>query len=194
MLRQTKGILMINKTTSLLDLVKVYNAIPNLSCSNIIKRSADLNWYTHTWSGYSIINDSLSPNTEFLRAPVDNIIKLQLVPIINECISNYKIEMDIEINGFSHPQLNKYDTGTKMLPHHDHIHSLFSGPIKGIPILSVVGLLNDDFEGGEFVFWNDEVIKLVAGDVLIFPSLFAYEHQVNMITKGSRYSFVSWAY
>ena len=185
---------MINKTTSLLDLVKVYNAIPNSSCSNIIKRSADLPWHTHAWSGYSTTYDSFSPSTEFLRAPVDNIIKLQLVPIINECISNYKIEMDIEINGFSHPQLNKYDTGTKMLPHHDHIHSLFSGPIKGIPILSVVGLLNDDFEGGEFVFWNDEVIKLVAGDVLIFPSLFAYEHQVNMITKGSRYSFVSWAY
>jgi predicted 2-oxoglutarate/Fe(II)-dependent dioxygenase YbiX len=187
---------MINKTTSLLDLVKVYNAIPKSSSSNIIKRSADLTWYKHSWSGYSTTKGSPSANTEFLRAPADNIIKLQLIPIINECLDNYKIdiEMDIEINGSSHPQLNKYDTGTMMLPHHDHIHSLFSGPIKGIPILSIVGLLNDDFEGGEFVFWNDELIKLVAGDVLIFPSLFAYEHQVNKITKGSRYSFVSWTY
>jgi len=187
---------MINKTTSLLDLVKVYNAIPNLSCNNIIKRSANLSWHTHAWSGYSTSSDSPSPNTEFLRAPVDNIMKLQLVPIINECISNYKtdLEFSTEINGSSHPALNRYDIGTKMLPHHDHIHSLFSGPIKGIPILSIVGLLNDDFEGGEFVFWNDEVIKLIAGDVLIFPSLFAYPHQVKTITKGSRYSFVSWAY
>jgi hypothetical protein len=187
---------MINKTTSLLDLVKVYNAISNLNCSNVIKRSADLPWHTHAWSGYSTSSDSPSPNTEFLRANIDNLMKLELFPIINECISNYKIdiELDIEINGFSHPSLNRYDTGTKMLPHHDHIHSLFSGPVKGIPILSIVGLLNDDFEGGEFVFWNDEVIKLVAGDILIFPSLFAYLHQVKTITKGSRYSFVSWAY
>jgi predicted 2-oxoglutarate/Fe(II)-dependent dioxygenase YbiX len=187
---------MINKTTSLFDLVKVYNVMPNSTCSNIIKRSADLPWNTHAWSGYSTTTDSLSPSTEFLRAPADNIIKLQLIPRINECLDNYKIdsEIDIEITGCSHPSLNKYDTGTKMLPHHDHIHSLFSGPIKGIPILSIVGLLNDDFEGGEFVFWKNEVIKLVAGDVLIFPSLFAYEHQVNTITQGSRYSFVSWAY
>jgi len=185
---------MINKATSLLDLVKVYNAIPKSSCGNIIKRSADLTWHTHRWAAYSTIKESPSANTEFLRAKIDNLMKLELVPIINECISNYKIEMDIEINGSSHPNLNRYDTGTKMLPHHDHIHALFSGPVKGIPILSIVGLLNDDFEGGEFVFWNDEVIKLVAGDVLIFPSLFAYEHQVNTITKGTRYSFVSWAY
>ena len=187
---------MFNKATSLLDLVKVYNAIPKSSCSNIIKKSADLTWHTHSWSGYSTIEASPSTNTEFLRSPVDNVMKLQLIPRINECLDNYKIdsEIAIEITGSSHPSLNRYDTGTKMLPHHDHIHSLFSGPIKGIPILSIVGLLNDDFEGGEFVFWNDEVIKLVAGDVLIFPSLFAYQHQVNIITKGSRYSFVSWAY
>ena len=187
---------MINKTTSLRELIKVYKDIPNSICSNIIKKSDNLPWYTHTWAGYSTINDSLSPNTEFLRAPVNNLMKLELFPIINECISNYKIDinLDIDTHGFSHPQLNKYDTGTKMLLHHDHIHSLFSGPIKGIPILSVVGLLNDDFEGGEFVFWNDDIIKLEAGDLLIFPSLFAYEHQVKTITKGSRYSLVSWVY
>ena len=189
---------MLNKSTTLLDLVKIYKAIPESVCSSIIKRADELSWKTHTWHDYSNTVDSLSPSTEFLRAPIDKLMKLQLVPIINECLSNYiqdiNLGLDIEVVGISHPALNRYDTGTKMLPHYDHIHSLFDGKVKGIPILSVVGLLNNDFEGGEFIFWNDEVIKLETGDIVIFPSLFAYTHQVTTITKDSRYSFVSWAY
>ena len=40
-----------------------------------------------------------------------------------------------------------------MAEHCDHISSLFDGQIKGIPMLSVVGQLNDNFEGGEFVMF-----------------------------------------
>ena len=189
---------MLNKSTTLLDLVKIYKAIPDSVCSSIIKRADELSWKTHGWTNYSKEVASFSPSTEFVRAPIDNIMKLQLVPIINECLANYQqdinCEISIDINGTSHPALNRYDTGTKMLPHYDHITSLFDGKVKGIPILSVLGLLNDNFEGGDFVFWNDEIIKLTAGDIVIFPSLFTYPHQVTTITKGSRYSFVSWAY
>ena len=169
--------------------------IPKSKCESIIKRSDSLNWRPHKWYNYSTATNYINSNTEFLRAPVSNIMKLELFPIINECLANYQKDICLfEINGFSNIQLNRYDVGTLMLPHHDHIHSLFNGPIKGIPILSIVGLLNDDFEGGEFVFWNDKIIRLKEGDIMIFPSLFAYEHQVKTITKGSRYSFVSWSY
>jgi predicted 2-oxoglutarate/Fe(II)-dependent dioxygenase YbiX len=65
--------------------------------------------------------------------------------------------------------------------------------MKGIPILSVVGLLNDNYGGGEFMIRGKEV-KLIRGDILIFPSNFIYPHEVKDITKGIRYSFVSWAF
>ena len=65
--------------------------------------------------------------------------------------------------------------------------------MKGIPILSIVGLLNDNYEGGEFMIRGKEV-KLIRGDILIFPSNFIYPHEVKDITKGIRYSFVSWAF
>jgi predicted 2-oxoglutarate/Fe(II)-dependent dioxygenase YbiX len=81
-----------------------------------------------------------------------------------------------------------------MKQHCDHIHSLFEGERKGIPVLSIVGLLNDDFEGGEFIMWGDEVIPMSAGSVLVFPSNFMYPHRVNPVTKGTRYSFVSWSW
>ena len=80
-----------------------------------------------------------------------------------------------------------------MRTHYDHIQSMFDGTMKGIPILSIVGLLNDNYEGGEFMIRGKEV-KLIRGDILIFPSNFIYPHEVKDITKGIRYSFVSWAF
>ena len=60
--------------------------------------------------------------------------------------------------------------------------------------LSMTLQLNDDYEGGEFVMWEDEVIELKQGSVLIFPSNYLYPHKINPVKKGTRYSFVSWAW
>lgn len=97
-------------------------------------------------------------------------------------------------SGYSGVRFNRYNKGEWMAPHCDHIQDLFDGDIKGIPILSIVGLLNDDFTGGEFMFFNEKIIDLKQGDVLIFPSNFLYPHGVQPVTKGCRYSFVSWVY
>ena len=69
---------------------------------------------------------------------------------------------------------------------------MFDGERKGIPTLSVVGLLNDNFQGGDFIMFDNEKINLVQGDILIFPSTFMYPHKVTAIKEGVRYSFVSW--
>jgi predicted 2-oxoglutarate/Fe(II)-dependent dioxygenase YbiX len=81
-----------------------------------------------------------------------------------------------------------------MAEHCDHIHSLFDGEIKGIPTMSLVGLLNDNYQGGEFVMWQDTVIPLKQGDVMVFPSNFLYPHRVDPVTRGTRHSFVAWAW
>lgn len=96
--------------------------------------------------------------------------------------------------GFSPIKFNRYKKNQIMSKHHDHIHSLFTGNIKGIPILSIAGVLNDNYEGGEFIMFNDYEIKLKAGDLIIFPSVFLYPHLVKPVKKGIRYSFVSWCF
>jgi predicted 2-oxoglutarate/Fe(II)-dependent dioxygenase YbiX len=68
---------------------------------------------------------------------------------------------------------------------------MFDGERKGIPILSVLGVLNDDYEGGEF-YLIDEKTDLSKGDIIIFPSNFMYPHKVEPVTKGVRYSYISW--
>jgi predicted 2-oxoglutarate/Fe(II)-dependent dioxygenase YbiX len=78
-----------------------------------------------------------------------------------------------------------------MALHADHIHSMFDGERKGIPILSVLGVLNDDYEGGEF-YLIDKKTDLSKGDIIVFPSNFMYPHKVEPVTKGTRYSYISW--
>ena len=95
---------------------------------------------------------------------------------------------------YSEIRFNKYSENTKMAQHCDHIHTLFDGENKGIPILSVLGILNNDYKGGEFIMFEDEEIKLNEGDLLIFPSIFLYPHKVEPVTKGIRYSFISWVW
>lgn len=96
--------------------------------------------------------------------------------------------------GYSDMRFNKYEVNQKMALHKDHIHSLFDGKRKGIPILSILIALNDDYEGGDFVMLDDYRIKLRQGDVLIFPSNFLFPHKVEPVKFGTRYTAISWTW
>ena len=61
----------------------------------------------------------------------------------------------------------------------------------GVGITS--GFNRRNYEGGEFMC-REKKNKLIRGDILLFPSNFMYPHEVKEITKGIRYSFVSWAF
>ena len=56
--------------------------------------------------------------------------------------------------------------------------------------------LNEDFEGGEFEFHHSSIgkegniIKPTKGTIVFFPSWIA--HKVHPVTKGTRYSLVTW--
>ena len=87
----------------------------------------------------------------------------------------------------------KYPTGSSgMGVHADHVRNIFDGTRRGIPTLTVLGLLNDDYEGGELEFFQKTKIKPKQGECLIFPSVFLFPHEVLPITSGTRYSFAVW--
>ena len=111
---------------------------------------------------------------------------------IKVCVPGEKTE-DPFLTKFSPIRFNKYEVGTMMRRHYDHIHSIFDGKMKGVPIVSIVGNLNEDYEGSEFHCRGKE-IRLKTGDILMFPSNFMYPHEVTECTKGTRYSFVGWAF
>jgi len=117
---------------------------------------------------------------------------------VDSCIQSYqnyyKFQWFSGIQGRTLVRYNKYEVGTCMHRHMDNITTIFDGERKGTPMLSVLGLLNDDFEGGEFVILEDQVIPFKTGDIIIFPSNFLYPHEVLHVTKGTRYSFISWTW
>lgn len=65
--------------------------------------------------------------------------------------------------------------------------------------LTCVAYINDDYEGGDFIMHtvkNDDgsALKLhpAIGELVIFPSDIRFLHEVTNVTKGCRYSIVSW--
>ena len=63
---------------------------------------------------------------------------------------------------------------------------------------SCIFLVNEDYEGGELAFKfpnSKELYKIEKkkNSLIIWPSNFLYPHSVLPVTKGERYSIVSWA-
>jgi hypothetical protein len=179
----------------LTDFIEVYKqAVSATSCDNIINKSSNYDWHLHRWEAYDKVVSREHDDRELSVANLDGLSTINLTATVKQCVSDYATKNLISINGYSRFRLNKYSVGTFMDTHVDHINSVFDGTRKGIPVLSIVGLLNDNFSGGEFVFFKDHKIELGQGDILVFPSVFLYPHRVMPVTEGTRYSFVQWAY
>ena len=133
---------------------------------------------------------SITPELQQLLTP----IMIQAGSAYNQKYS-YPCERTGQImNKFSTIRFNRYSNGQIMRQHHDHIHSIFDGRLKGIPVLSFILNLNDDYEGADLFFWNDHIVPLGKGDIVMFPSVFLFPHGVTEVKKGKRYSAVSWAW
>jgi len=53
--------------------------------------------------------------------------------------------------------------------------------------------LNDNYQGGEWGFFDrQKVLKVKKGSAIMFPSDFMYPHEIMPVTKGVRYSIVTW--
>lgn len=175
-------------------------------CQSIVEEiEGNGTWKTHTWYNHHYEREHSYDEKELevcFEYPeyVAETINLHL----NKCIVEYTRQLDSLINpypgfynmvnAFSRARFNRYKPGMLMRPHYDHIQSLFDGNIRGIPVLSVVGCLNDDYEGGEFIFYEDYNVELKRGEVLLFPSIFLYPHRVEEVTSGVRHTFVSWGW
>jgi predicted 2-oxoglutarate/Fe(II)-dependent dioxygenase YbiX len=157
-------------------------------------------WQDHLFSNYLTKETKKKSGDQELSILYSNevstkeILMKEIWNSLNNYINDLKFKWFDGWNGYSELRFNKYLKNTKMAEHCDHINSLFEGTRRGIPILSVLGILNDDYKGGEFIMFEDHEIKLKKGDLLIFPSIFLYPHKVEPVKKGIRYSFISWVW
>jgi len=177
-------------------IVIIENIISEELRDNIITGLRNSNFVSHKYNDvtnntkYTNLDDNeLEINFDYFNADYEE--------LVSKCVDVY-VENVSSIQGaylsqISKARYNKYAENRRMELHVDHIHSLFDGERKGVPVLSILGLLNDDFDGGEFIMW-DENLKLKAGDIIIFPSNFLYPHKVNAVSSSERFSVINWAW
>lgn len=184
--------------TNLQSYIKTYKIYDKKFCDQTIQQLLTAEFTKHSYND-TILNKDTTYDTDlsvsYSQIPNYEVLAKKIWDGIHQYIvEDLKFHWITGWNAYCAPRFNRYDTGTEMKQHCDHIRTLFDGTHKGIPILSVVGLLNNDYKGGEFIMFDDTEIHLEVGDLLIFPSNFLYPHKVNMVTEGTRHSFVSWVW
>lgn len=87
------------------------------------------------------------------------------------------------------------DTGYELLRYkkggfyHQHIDTFAQEPRA----LSCSWAMNDDYEGGEWGFFDGQYkLKLSKGDAVLFPSNSMFPHEICKVSKGTRYSIITW--
>ena len=175
-------------------IVVVKDAVPLELCDIVLKEYKDTyEWNTAITANNSNekerncdsieISQSLVINNNFKRKEIDN----KLFDSASKCIKEYN-------NKFKYANVQQ-DTGYELLRYKtggfykEHTDSFLQAP----RLISCSFALNDNYEGGEFAFFNNEIQYILnKGDALMFPSSFTYPHQILPVTKGIRYSIITW--
>ena len=198
--------MMNSPNTKLSDLIHVVNGIiPSNICEDVIEEIERREWSPHQW---------YNPNSDSSFSKPKKELDVQHITLeLQEILTPFVIESGREYNNkyaYQHPscyintrsimdnfcqiRFNRYSGDQIMHQHIDHIYSLFDGTNKGIPVLSFILNFNDDYEGADLFFWEDTVVKLGKGDIVMFPSCFLFPHGVTEAIKGIRYSGVCWGW
>jgi len=183
------------------DYIYVGNHIPIEVCETLVDECNKKKWKKHTWNNYAAGTFQSEETKELDVMPCTQDQQNKITPYLTKALEEYQLKHSWPgektqppwLTKFSPIRFNKYEVGNMMREHYDHIHSIFDGKMKGVPIVSIVANLNEDYEGAEF-YCRGKEIPLKTGDILLFPSNFMYPHEVKEAKKGVRYSFVSWAF
>lgn len=183
-----------NKLEDYIYVVK--NALISEICDAVLDEFVNSNEWTDTVVGSGAVEKTIR-NCQTIVISYSNVIQKNsevrhkfdnaIFDGASKCIQEYNTKFPhCRIEEDSGYELLKYPEGCFYVEHTDSF--------KARPrAVSCSFILNDDFEGGEFAFFNRELkYNLEKGDALLFPSSFMYPHEVMPVTKGTRYSIITW--
>jgi hypothetical protein len=124
----------------------------------------------------------ISENT-FKRQNIDDLVFQSVSKVLHEYKEihpGFKVEID---TGY---QLLRYNEEQYYLQHTDSFKEQQRS-------LSCSIQLNEDYDGGEFAFFDREImIRSKKGSAIVFPSNFMYPHEIMPVIRGTRYSVITW--
>lgn len=147
-----------------------------------LKVGSGLNTNIRNVTGYHLNGLSVSDKVYFKH----------IMRLIFMFLKNYTVKFKhARIRQLTQVDILKYTPGGKYEIHVD-------ADLLTPRTLTCIINLNEDYEGGDFIFCDpvtDKEIKRIKckkGTMIFFPSSFLFPHKIEPITKGTRYSIVSW--
>ena len=171
--------------------------IPDTLCDDILKEYKNSNEWLDTEVGIKGNINKKVRNCTTIGISLNEVIEKN---------KNVRKILDDEVFQFTKKAIKKYnekfkqahiskDSGYQLLKYEkggfytQHVDSFTEIPRT----ISCSFTLNDDFKGGEFSFFNNNLIyPLKKGSAILFPSNFLYPHSVLPVIDGTRYSIVTW--
>lgn len=172
------------------------NILPKHFCQEILEEYQNCNdWapalvangeenrYTRNCDQIIISHQDIISHNEDIRRSIDERIHKCMKGAMEMYQEKHPL-LSIEIDtGY---QLLKYEEGQFYTQHTDS----FKQEQRSV---SCSIQLNEDYEGGEFAFFDREIMmRTGTGSVIMFPSNFMYPHEVMPVQKGTRYSIITW--
>ena len=172
------------------------NVVPNELCDRILQEYRDCSFWTPTSVGNGNVNDQIR-NCDTINIS-EGIVLQKNFDVRKKIDEDFYVCASRAINEYRKlfPEVgSEIDTGYGLLRYKEgqfyiqHTDS-FQQQQRSV---SCSFLLNDDYEGGEFAFFDREiVISGSKGSIVMFPSNFMFPHEIMPVTSGTRYSIITW--
>ena len=172
------------------------NVVPNELCDRILKEYRDCSFWTPTSVGNGNVNDQIR-NCDTINIS-EGIVLQKNFDVRKKIDEDFYVCASRAINEYRKlfPEVgSEIDTGYGLLRYKEgqfyiqHTDS-FQQQQRSV---SCSFLLNDDYEGGEFAFFDREiVISGSKGSIVMFPSNFMFPHEIMPVISGTRYSIITW--
>jgi len=193
------------------DFIKVYhNSLTAQECDELINEYAEdeyvrsetiggINAYRRTSTEVSISSLNIQQKNPEIRAKLDATVYTAFTRRLSDYVDDFWTFNCDSDTGYS---LLRYNEGCEFKEHFDDANRVYrnrDGTISEDSAtkrqISGIILLNDDFEGGELKFYKKMYQpELKKGTCILFPSNMLFPHRVTPVTKGTRYSIVTWFY
>ena len=133
-----------------------------------------------------ISKDEVIELNKDIRKDLDDRIFESVSVCIQEYLNKFTKMTPSNISKDSGYSLLRYKSG-------DYIGSHIDASGRSPRELSCSLILNDNYEGGEFAFFDQKLkFDLKRGNIIMFPSNFMYPHEVLPVTSGIRYAIITW--
>lgn len=152
--------------------------------SAYVTSSAEVDLQARNAKDFKFNSKGLGPRTNENAELYD--MHEKIFQAVKRCVDDYGRTWGVGIQSYEAFNFVKYEgAGTHFKIHADH------GPTY-VTTISIVVYLNDDYEGGEIWFprMDNLSIKPKAGDIVVFPSTYIYEHASQDMISGTKYAVV----